>query len=162
MVDTWAHREDGTIDKNDKDETYWAGIRHKAERNTGFAADRRVLIKGFSADVAGWQSDGLFDWIFIDAGHDYRNCLNDLNAWWPKLRKGGLFSGDDYGLSQPDERLLPLTPDRWEDKNGVLAKAFNWGTALALHEFCEKHGLQLNITWLNDKHNPAWYIIKLT
>ena len=160
MVDTWEYRYDGTTDKNDKEETYWLGIWQQAERATGFASGRRTMIKGYSVEVASWQSDDLFDWIFIDAGHDYENCLNDLEAWWPKLRKGGLFSGDDYGLSQPDKRLFPLTQERYEMKYGELAKIYNWGTAPALHEFCEKHGVQLNITWLNDKHNPAWYLIK--
>lgn len=160
MVDTWAHRDDGTTDKNAESADYWRDVMAKAEANTAFAGGRRVLQKGYSEDVADQYPNYSFDWVYIDAGHDYENCLNDLEAWWPKLRKGGLFSGDDYGLSQPDERLFQMTPERYEMKYGELAKIYNWGTAPALHEFCEKHGVQLNITWLNDKHNPAWYLIK--
>ena len=39
-----------------------------------------------------------------DALHTYEAVLADLRAWWPRLRRGGLLSGDDYG----DERDLSL------------------------------------------------------
>lgn len=158
MVDTWAFRNDGTTDKNDKDETYWKGVMWEASNKTDFAAGRRVLQKGYSEDVADQYPNYSFDWVYIDAGHDYQNCLNDLNAWYPKVRHGGLFSGDDYGMGVDDRRLYPFTVDRqgWKD----LARIYKWGTAPALYEFCEARKLQLNITWLNDFANPAWYIVK--
>lgn len=164
MVDTWEHRPDdearGLDDKNDKPAELWAQRMEAARRNTEFAYNRRVLQKGYSVEVSGLYEDGAFDWIFLDAGHDFGNCLADLEAWWPKLRKGGLFSGDDYGLHLQDDRLLPLTPTRWAGKYGSVAESYKWGTAQALQVFCEKHGAYLNITWLNDRHNPAFYIVK--
>ncbi len=46
------------------------------------------------------ESDGryqyVFDVIFLDGNHSYEGVKNDLNAWWPKLKSGGLFCGDDY------------------------------------------------------------------
>nr|USU34236.1 class I SAM-dependent methyltransferase [Methylobacterium sp. OTU13CASTA1] len=34
--------------------------------------------------------------IHIDAGHDYRAVMSDLEAWWPLVRPGGWVIGDDY------------------------------------------------------------------
>lgn len=160
MVDTWGHRSDGTTDKNDKDANYWKEIQDEVAWKTTHGKGPRSLIKGYSVDVAETFEDEFFDWIFIDAGHDYQNAKADLEAWWPKLRPGGFFTGDDYGLHHDDARLWPLTAHRFEVNVNGFAKIYKWGTAIALQEFCEERNLELNITWLNDTHNPAWYIIK--
>ena len=34
--------------------------------------------------------------MFIDARHSYDAVLEDLNAWWPKIRPGGILAGHDY------------------------------------------------------------------
>lgn len=38
----------------------------------------------------------LVDFIYIDAGHDEDDVLEDLRAYWPVLRRGGVMMGDDY------------------------------------------------------------------
>jgi hypothetical protein len=38
----------------------------------------------------------LPDIIHLDGGHDYKTVLADIEAWWPMLRPGGYFIGDDY------------------------------------------------------------------
>ena len=32
--------------------------------------------------------DGYFDFIYVDASHDYKSVSEDLRLWWPKLKKG--------------------------------------------------------------------------
>lgn len=41
-------------------------------------------------------ADGTFDFIYVDARHDRLGVLEDLQAWWPKLRRGGLMAGHYY------------------------------------------------------------------
>lgn len=44
--------------------------------------------------------DNHFDFVYIDAGHIYEEVKSDLDAWWPKVKKGGVFGGHDYGNLQ--------------------------------------------------------------
>jgi len=165
LVDTWGWREDDfnneLNDKNFASEMQWKKVMVKVRNNVAPFGDRVVLLKGTSVDMAANLADEVFDWVFIDAGHDYENCKKDLNAWWPKLRKGGLFSGDDYGISKDVRELYPATALRYANKYSGVARDWLWGTAEALNEFCEEHKQELHITWLNDKQTvPNWYLIK--
>ena len=39
--------------------------------------------------------------MYVDALHDRVGVLRDLEAWWPKLRAGGVMAGHDY-MTQDD------------------------------------------------------------
>lgn len=54
------------------------------------------IVRNFSYEASLSFPDEYFDFIYIDAAHDYDSMVVDLNAWWPKLKKGGIFSGHDY------------------------------------------------------------------
>jgi hypothetical protein len=45
--------------------------------------------------------DNYFDWIYLDADHSYASVKRDLNAWFPKIKNGGIFSGHDYVARRP-------------------------------------------------------------
>jgi hypothetical protein len=36
------------------------------------------------------------DLVYIDACHSYECVRNDLNAWFGKVKKGGIIAGHDY------------------------------------------------------------------
>lgn len=42
-------------------------------------------------------ADNSIDVIFIDGDHDYEAVLNDLNKWFPKMKKNSIMSGHDFG-----------------------------------------------------------------
>src|SRR3990170_414875 len=54
------------------------------------------VIKGTSVEVAKTITDNSLDWIYLDADHRYPGIKADLNAWFPKVRPGGVVSGHDY------------------------------------------------------------------
>ncbi len=54
-----------------------------------------VPIRGDSPSVAPRFEDASLDMIFIDGDHSTAGCLADLNAWYSKLKPGGIFLGHD-------------------------------------------------------------------
>jgi predicted O-methyltransferase YrrM len=51
-----------------------------------------------SAEAALRFPDGHFDFVYIDGDHHEQKVREDLAAWGPKVRPGGIIGGDDYGL----------------------------------------------------------------
>lgn len=70
--------------------------------------------------------------VYIDAAHDYKNVMQDIETWWQVLRSGGILAGHDF------------------HKDGVKT---------AVKEFSEKHGLTTYYT--HDKW-PSWHTFKPT
>jgi hypothetical protein len=61
--------------------------------------DRRLeLIRLHSVTASALFEDSSLDWVWIDANHEYQPVMDDMNAWWPKVKPGGVFSGHDYPL----------------------------------------------------------------
>jgi hypothetical protein len=49
-----------------------------------------------SAEAATAFADQSLDFVFIDACHSYEAVSEDIRAWWPKMKPGGLMAGHDY------------------------------------------------------------------
>ncbi len=107
----------------------------------GYENYELVICK--SIEAAKLVPDGVFDFIFIDANHPYEFVKEDIEAWYPKVRKGGILSGHDY----------------YEFRSG------RGGIIQAVDEFVAKHPeLELQTTeWdkrpetHRDDRQPDWY-----
>lgn len=60
-----------------------------------FCGDDVKIIRELSSAAAIQFPDDFFDVIYLDANHSYESVLNDLKAWYPKLKTGGYMSGHD-------------------------------------------------------------------
>lgn len=63
---------------------------------SGRHGDRVRILRSGSIEAARQFSDGCFDAAFVDGDHRFESVLDDLRAWWPKIRSGGSVLGDDY------------------------------------------------------------------
>jgi hypothetical protein len=58
---------------------------------------RRVrILRMHTVEAAKLIPDESLDFVFVDALHTYEACKADIEAWWPKIRSGGMLSGHDY------------------------------------------------------------------
>ncbi|BCW88356.1 hypothetical protein sos41_14950 [Alphaproteobacteria bacterium SO-S41] len=63
------------------------------------------------------------DVIYVDASHEYADVLADLNDYFPLLKEGGLFIGDDYHASWPG---VIRAAREFADKNDL--RIYIWAT----------------------------------
>ena len=100
------------------------------------------IIKGSSIKISETIDNEALDWVYIDAEHDYRNVKRDINAWFPKVRKGGIVSGHDYLKYH--------------------VRGYEFGVIEAVDEFCKEHGYKIKLTtdWCNGFNFASWYFEK--
>ena len=95
LVDIWAHQAsyaDGANAGSAKQEHLYKSVRTRMQpwRN------KVAICRNLSVSCAETIPDLSLDFVYIDARHDYKGCLQDLLAYWPKLRPGGIMAGHDY------------------------------------------------------------------
>lgn len=96
LVDLWApqknYMDGANVPKAKQD-----AIFHQALENTrDFPVE---VCRDFTVRCAQHFADQYFDFIYVDARHDYKGVTQDLHAWFPKLKPGGIIAGHDYLLA---------------------------------------------------------------
>ena len=74
-----------------------------------------------SAEAAARVPDGSMDFVYIDARHDYESVLEDLDAWYSKLKPGAIFAGHDYvdGMFPQGDFGVKSAVDEFFGKRGI-------------------------------------------
>jgi len=127
LVDPWLHYECGTdtVSQEEHDKRY-----EKVSKEFPH------VFRMTSAEACQVFEDGSFDFIYLDAVHTYDYIKQDLEIWFPKVRRGGILSGHDY----------------------INAKKFGgFDVKRAVDEFVKKHNLELNITTDEPRWKSWWF-----
>ncbi len=93
MVDPWENQPKEVYKERTEGIPYnaWFAQCEEMARN-----DKRIqIIRDYSVNAAKQFPDSYFDCVYIDGNHCYEAVVSDLEAWWPKVKSGGLFSGHD-------------------------------------------------------------------
>ncbi|HUW82210.1 MAG TPA: class I SAM-dependent methyltransferase [Phycisphaerae bacterium] len=72
--------------------------RYKAACDLAAKDGRLVVIREMSTEAAVRVNDGELDFAYIDGNHTRDFVAKDIEAWWPKIRSGGIMAGHDYCL----------------------------------------------------------------
>jgi hypothetical protein len=81
-----------------------------------------VILRSQSVLAAATFPDAYFDLVYLDADHVYSAISADMEAWWPKVKSGGVFAGHDYNAEVGEDVIC------------------------AVDEHCAKYGLLLTVT----------------
>lgn len=97
-------------------------FRDIAAKNLAKFGDRVLMIRETSLDAVAKINtivDGKepFDFIFVDGDHSYDATLADCEAYYPLLKKGGIFCGHDYQTLEDVKRSV----DDFRSKHKITA-----------------------------------------
>jgi hypothetical protein len=124
----------------------WANEQIYAEAMKKLNTPRSIIRRQSSVEAAEFMPDESLDFVYIDADHDYFNCKRDIEAWFPKVRHGGLVAGHDYL--------------NWSREEGA---GCDFGVKAAVDEYCTRHGYKLHVTsedfWEGNPY-PTWWFVK--
>lgn len=80
-------------------------------------------LKLTSLDASKNFDDASLDFVYLDGDHQTDAVVADIDAWKPKVRKGGILAGHDINMEKVHNALC-------QRLNGVAAKLFtdsSWG-----------------------------------
>lgn len=121
--------------------------------------DQGVMIRATSDVAADIFADKSLDFVYIDANHAYDFVKQDIELWYPKVKKGGYLGGHDYIALDwyKDPNFLPNGKDKhiWSGDMGFYHGVF--GVNPAVDEFCEHIGCTPTFT---DEWFGSWMIKK--
>ena len=115
--DWWTARE--SQDKYRQPNWLW----DEFHANLGDCLGSRVMpLRMSSVEAARLLSSQMltFDMIFIDGDHSFESVQQDIQAWQPLLRPGGVLAGHDFGD--------PRCPDVARAVQGLVSKVALTGT----------------------------------
>lgn len=98
---------------------------------------RYLILRKTSLEAASQFEDGSLDFVYLDGDHRYEAVRADLEAWYPKVRRGGMLAGDDYGF----------LPEQSVDF-GLGNEPLIFGVKRAVDEFVVAHEKNVSIDWL--------------
>lgn len=108
----------------------------QAELDSG----KLIKVQGWSHEALAEFDDGVFDWIYVDAGHGYEDVKRDLDMAVRKVKPDGFIVANDYCLWSPIE-MVPY---------GVMA---------AVNDLCNRTDWKLRYFALN---HLSYYDVVLT
>jgi len=141
-IDTWQddfgsdykpeyYNKDGNVRFNEARENIKAFIGNfeKPWEDSG----RAIMLRFASVVAASKIMDGSLDFCYIDGDHSLEGIYDDIKAWIPKVKIGGIISGHDY-KDGPKSGIN----DYWGNQLDYRIKT-------VVDDYARRHGYKLNV-----------------
>jgi hypothetical protein len=92
----------------------------EAVRRWAKTQPRVKVLRMRSVEAAELFEDGSVDFWHTDGDHSLEGITGDITAWLPKVRAGGVLSGDNYEIPTVAQGVDALLPQRQFGANGRL------------------------------------------
>ena len=94
-VDPWKNYDDYS-DAYNKDQKILDKKYSKTKQLLSKFNSRSEIVRLPSVEASELFPDSFFDFIYIDAAHEYKFVKEDIDAWLPKLKPNGIIAGHDF------------------------------------------------------------------
>ena len=68
--------------------------------------DKAIILEKDSNDALNDIPDNYLDFIFLDAHLTSEQIINDLEVWYPKVKKGGIYAGHDWSCNMVQDAVF--------------------------------------------------------
>lgn len=133
-VDPWAQQGTDYVDIANVNDTEQESRLGETRRRLEPFGPRSEIVRAYSVDAARTFLDASLDFVYLDGRHDRAGVAEDVEAWWPKVRPGGILAGHDW---VPDGRH----------------PAGEFGVRGAVTDFCAR----MNLTVFPTIGDPPWF-----
>lgn len=161
LVDVWRYISKGEYDDMSNQYNPKQILSSVIDNLSGYE-QRAILIRSDSIEATNLFQDESLDFIYIDANHKYKYVYNDMISWYPKLKKGGIFSGHDWimdyniNLADSNGDIHVWTYDIVDPTKTIYAGMF--GVNKAVMDFCKEYDKDFEIT--TEEYFATWYFKK--
>jgi len=155
LVDLWA-QQDNYSDIANVNQAQQNKNFERTMRNMAAWTNKMIVCQNYTSVCVERVPDEHFDFIYVDARHDFKGVYEDMVAWWPKLRMGGIMAGHDY-VTQ-DDRPQQTGQDWTHNYDGTIDKT---GTVVKgeVDKFATEVCRQLTISYREHAWN-SWAMRK--
>lgn len=144
------------IDAANADQAEQNKFYEEAIANTNKWKEKIHVCRNFTTSCAHKYDDEYFDFIYVDARHDFKGVWEDLVAYWPKLKPGGIMAGHDYVTND----FVKRTGQDWSknydgtiDETGTVVKG-------AVDTFAAYNCRQVTVAYEENSKFTTWAMRK--
>lgn len=140
FVDPWCewpkgtsyrkHKRTGDLSQQEWDKVYEEALAriHGASQKYHGIMNRATVHRNTSVEAHRLFDDHALVVVFIDGNHQYADVKADIEMWLPKIEKGGLICGHDYGGTY--KGVKQAVDEIFSDRLVLTPGKRIWGVAL--------------------------------